>query len=47
MAGYVDVAGFQKEIDGLQSSNSSLQEELRKLREANMVRWRMEDGKGG
>ncbi|XP_050735804.1 serine-rich adhesin for platelets-like isoform X4 [Eriocheir sinensis] len=36
VAGYVDVGGFQKEIDGLQSSNCSLQEELRKLREANM-----------
>lgn len=38
MAGYVDVAAFEKEIKGLKNSNNTLQDELQKLREANMVR---------
>lgn len=45
VAGYVDVAGFEKEIKGLKSSNNNLQEELRKLREANMVRVEMREGR--
>ncbi|KAK8401054.1 hypothetical protein O3P69_002677 [Scylla paramamosain] len=34
--GYVDVTAFDREIKGLKNSNTTLQEELQKLREANM-----------
>ncbi|KAK7069757.1 hypothetical protein SK128_023230 [Halocaridina rubra] len=33
---YVDISNFEIEIHGLQNSNTTLQEELKKLREANM-----------
>lgn len=33
---YIDVSNFHSEIQGLRTSNSTLQEELKKLREANM-----------
>lgn len=34
---YIDVSSFESEIVGLKNSNNNLQEELKKLREANMV----------
>ncbi|MPC47394.1 hypothetical protein E2C01_041139 [Portunus trituberculatus] len=42
--GYVDVTAFDRELKGLKNSNTTLQEELQKLREANMVR--MTEGRG-
>ena len=35
---YVDITNFESEIHGLRNSNTTLQDELKKLREANMVR---------
>nr|XP_045593964.1 putative uncharacterized protein DDB_G0277255 isoform X1 [Procambarus clarkii] len=35
-AAYIDVGSFESEIHGLRTSNATLQEELKKLREANM-----------
>ena len=39
----MDVTAFDREIKGLMCSNTTLQDELRKLREANMVR--MKEGR--
>lgn len=35
-AAYLDVSGLENEVQGLRTSNSTLQEELKKLRDANM-----------